>query len=159
MIDAIYVSRLMDGSAGRRRHRLLPVGRPASSSSIYGFYGTALCTRLSHQGKLALTGLVKVDDEEAAANTAGAVVLAPAREEVRAAEVALPAVGRFPSYLQSMNIAWRIAQPSSNPNYLTCDQRLDQGKRFIFETKFTSVESDHMMASSLAPRRLLTEGR
>ena len=77
-----------------------------SSSSIYGFYGTALCTRfvsspLSHQGKLALTGLVKVDDAQVqAANTAGAVVLAPAREEVRAAEVALPAVGRFPSYLQ-----------------------------------------------------------
>ena len=70
------------------------------------FYGTALCTRFLlllrvTTGKLALTRLVKVDDEEAAAaNTAGAVVLAPAREEVRAAEVALPAVGRFPSYLQ-----------------------------------------------------------
>ena len=74
------------------------------------FYCTELCTRFLlflrvATGKLALTRLVKVDDEEAAAaNTAGAVVLSAAREEVRAAEVALPAVVRFPSYLQSVDI-------------------------------------------------------
>ena len=68
-------------------------------------YGTALGTPLllsEVADLLALTGLVKVDDEEAAAHTAGVVVLAAAREEGRAAEVALPAVGRplaFPSHL------------------------------------------------------------
>ena len=109
LIDAIYVSLdSRDGSAGR--HRLLPVGEQPAALLSMVFYCTELCTRFLlflrvATGKLALTRLVKVDDEEAAAaNTAGAVVLSAAREEVRAAEVALPAVVRFPSYLQSVDI-------------------------------------------------------
>ena len=77
----------------------VPLPVPGGRSMVYG---TALGTPLlSEVGLLlALTGLVKVDDEEAAAHTAGVVVLAAAREEGRAAEVALPAVAKpfaFPS--------------------------------------------------------------
>ena len=65
----------------------------------------ALCFFFSQsQNLLALTGLVEVDDEEADEGDAAglAVVLAAARQEVRAAEVALPALfGSSPSQLRS----------------------------------------------------------
>ena len=65
----------------------------------------ALCFFSSQsQHLLALTGLVEVDDEEADEGDAAglAVVLAAARKEVRAAEVALPALfGSSPSQLRS----------------------------------------------------------
>merc|ERR1719270_1682534 len=73
-----------------------PAGRGSSSSySICGSFMAlhfALCFFSSQsQNLLALTGLVEVDDEEAdEGDAAGAVVLAAARQEVRAAEVALP---------------------------------------------------------------------
>ena len=77
-----------------------PAGRSSSSSySVCGSFMAlhfALCFFFSQsQNLLALTGLVEVDDEEADEWDAalGAVVLAAARQEVRAAEVALPALG------------------------------------------------------------------
>ena len=84
--------------------------RPAGRSSGYSICGSfmalhfALCFFSSQsQNLLALTGLVEVDDEEAdEGDAAGAVVLAAARQEVRAAEVALPALfGSSPSQLRS----------------------------------------------------------
>ena len=87
-----------------------PAGSSSSSSSSYSICGSfmalhfALCFFFSQsQHLLALTGLVEVDDEEAdEGDAAGAVVLAAARQEVRAAEVALPALfGSSPSQLRS----------------------------------------------------------
>merc|ERR1719471_1328469 len=86
-----------------------PAGRSSSSSS-YSICGSFMALHFApcfffsqSQNLLALTGLVEVDDEEAdEGDAAGAVVLAAARQEVRAAEVALPALfGSSPSQLRS----------------------------------------------------------
>ena len=100
------------GQLARRplhRHRLLPVVQRAAAAATRSVVLLWHCTLHSVSSslfhsveQLALTGLVEVDDEEADEwDAAGAVVLAAARQEVRAAEVALPASGSSPSQLRS----------------------------------------------------------
>ena len=99
------------GQLARRplhRHRLLPVVQRAAAAAaatrsvVLLWHCTlhSVSSSLFHRvEQLALTGLVEVDDEEADEWDAalGAVVLAAARQEVRAAEVALPVLGSLPS--------------------------------------------------------------
>ena len=142
-----------------------PAGRSNSSSSSYSICGSfmalhfALCFFFSQsQNLLALTGLVEVDDEEAdEGDAAGAVVLPAARQEVRAAEVALPALfGSSPSQLRSKYL--RCSGLSSFRMIKKPARVLNTTIYISLVCKFQSMMAE-VLSPSLAPRRLLTRGR
>ena len=141
-----------------------PAGRSSSSSySICGSFMAlhfALCFFFSQsQHLLALTGLVEVDDEEAdEGDAAGAVVLAAARQEVRAAEVALPALfGSSPSqlrskYLRCCGLSYCFRMIKKSTRVLNTIVYIS----LVCKIQFVMAE---VLSPSLAPRRLLTRGR